>query len=323
MAHALAGIAGGERDAALSGRALGRAARGSRSRPRSPRARSTPRSPRRSRRTRPRSAPARAAAERARVGSRSPRRARALMIAVAASTPAPAPGARARARPAVDPHSASASRNASSAPSRSPSRRRMLAELDVTGRRVARAHARELRARPARPLARRRSSRRGAAAPTRGAPGTRRGRRASGWRFGPPRRRLGPLGGAAVVAELLARADQAAVHLAGRVRPEPPLDREEHRLVEVPEPVARVALVDRARVRALAGPRPRGRRAQPPAELERAVRRARSPPRARPARARPRPRGGRGSPYSAHSVVALETLPRPAQPRARDRSAAP
>ena len=51
--------------------------------------------------------------------------------------------------------------------------------------------------------------------------------------LGPPQRRLGPLGGALEVADVLTRADEAAVHLAGGVRAEPALDREQHRLVEV------------------------------------------------------------------------------------------
>jgi hypothetical protein len=62
--------------------------------------------------------------------------------------------------------------------------------------------------------------------------------------LGPTRGRLGPLRGAAQVAQLLARADQAAVDFAGRVRPEPVLDREQHRLVEVGDPGARPPAVD-------------------------------------------------------------------------------
>ena len=48
-------------------------------------------------------------------------------------------------------------------------------------------------------------------------------------------RRLGPLGGSAQIAQVLAGADQAAVHLAGRVRAQAALDGEQHGLVEVPE----------------------------------------------------------------------------------------
>ena len=59
----------------------------------------------------------------------------------------------------------------------------------------------------------------------------------------PLRRCVGPLGGAAVVAELLAGADQAAVDLARRVRTEAALDCEEHRFVEVPEPFCRATFV--------------------------------------------------------------------------------
>src|SRR5207247_1409026 len=61
---------------------------------------------------------------------------------------------------------------------------------------------------------------------------------------GPAHRRLGPLRRAVVVADLFARTDEAAVHLAGRVRPEPALDREQHRVVEVAHPYRDVALVD-------------------------------------------------------------------------------
>ena len=61
---------------------------------------------------------------------------------------------------------------------------------------------------------------------------------------GPAHRRFGPLGGAVVVAHVLAGADEAAVHLAGRVRTEPALDREQHRLVEVTHALGDVALVD-------------------------------------------------------------------------------
>ena len=89
--------------------------------------------------------------------------------------------------------------------------------------------------------------------------------------FGPPRRRLGPLGGAPVVADLLARADQAAVHLACRVRPEPPLDGQEHRFVELLETVARVAPIDEHASERLLGLGLEIGIAQPSSELERAV----------------------------------------------------
>lgn len=56
--------------------------------------------------------------------------------------------------------------------------------------------------------------------------------------------RVGPLGGAVEVAYLLARADEAAVHLARRVRTEAALDGEEHRLVQVAQPLGQVAFVD-------------------------------------------------------------------------------
>ena len=62
--------------------------------------------------------------------------------------------------------------------------------------------------------------------------------------LGPLHRRLGPLGGTRQVAELLAGPDEAAVHLAGRVRAQPALDREQHGLVEVPEPLGDLAPVD-------------------------------------------------------------------------------
>ena len=61
---------------------------------------------------------------------------------------------------------------------------------------------------------------------------------------GPAHRRLGPLGGAVVVAHVFAGADEAAVHLARRVRTEPALDREQHRLVEVAHALGDLALVD-------------------------------------------------------------------------------
>ena len=60
----------------------------------------------------------------------------------------------------------------------------------------------------------------------------------------PLHRRLGPLGRAVEVAELLARADEAAIHLAGRVRPEPAFDTEQHRFVEMRHPLSDIALVD-------------------------------------------------------------------------------
>ena len=60
----------------------------------------------------------------------------------------------------------------------------------------------------------------------------------------PTHRGLGPLGGPVEVTELLAGADEAAVHLAGRVRAEATLDREEHRLVQVAHALRDLALVD-------------------------------------------------------------------------------
>ena len=117
-----------------------------------------------------------------------------------------------------------------------------LAQLHETGRGVHGAHTYQLRARPhplllgAGPLA----------APLQGprpmhpAQPREHGERVA---LGPARRRVRPLGHPPVVAELLAGADQAAVDLAGRVRPEPSLDCEQHRLVEVREPVLGAALV--------------------------------------------------------------------------------
>ena len=70
------------------------------------------------------------------------------------------------------------------------------------------------------------------------------GKIANGWSCAQRMRRLGPLRGAVEVAELLTGADQAAVHLARRVGPEAPLDREEHRLVEVGHPLGDLALID-------------------------------------------------------------------------------
>ena len=70
------------------------------------------------------------------------------------------------------------------------------------------------------------------------------GKIANGCCSRPPCRRLGPLGGSAQVADVLAGADQAAVHLARRVRAEPALDGEEHGLVEVREPCLDLARVD-------------------------------------------------------------------------------
>src|SRR3954471_2099254 len=60
----------------------------------------------------------------------------------------------------------------------------------------------------------------------------------------PSRRRLRPLRSPAQITEVLTRADQAAVHLAGRVRIEPAFDGEQHGLVEVGQPSPRLARVD-------------------------------------------------------------------------------
>ena len=56
--------------------------------------------------------------------------------------------------------------------------------------------------------------------------------------------RLAPFGGPAEIAERFAGADEAAVHLARRVRPQPAFDREQHRLVERGQALGRVARVD-------------------------------------------------------------------------------
>jgi len=60
----------------------------------------------------------------------------------------------------------------------------------------------------------------------------------------PPGTELGPLGRALVVAELLARADQTAIDLAGLERVQLALDREEHRFVVVGETFGGTAAVD-------------------------------------------------------------------------------
>ena len=60
----------------------------------------------------------------------------------------------------------------------------------------------------------------------------------------PAERGIGPLRGAAEVAELLAGADQAAVHLAGGERAQLALDGRQHGLVEVAESLGRVTRVD-------------------------------------------------------------------------------
>ena len=131
--------------------------------------------------------------------------------------------------------------NASSAPCEVAEPAADVADLGVGGGAVRHVDAVELVARLARLALGVGPARRAAAAARRGAPGRCPGKMANGWSLRPAQRGLGPLGGAAEVAELLAGADQAAVHLAGRVRPEAALDREEHRLVEVAQPVGRAA----------------------------------------------------------------------------------
>ena len=60
----------------------------------------------------------------------------------------------------------------------------------------------------------------------------------------PLQRGLGPLRGPLEVTDLFARADEAAIDLAGRERSEPALDGEQHRLVEMGHPFGDVASVD-------------------------------------------------------------------------------
>ena len=62
--------------------------------------------------------------------------------------------------------------------------------------------------------------------------------------LGPGRRGVGPLGGPGEVAQILAGADEAAVHLAGRVGAEPTFEREQHGVVEAREPRLGLAVVD-------------------------------------------------------------------------------
>ncbi len=89
--------------------------------------------------------------------------------------------------------------------------------------------------------------------------------------LGPSRGRLGPLSRTSVVADLLARADEAAVHLARRVGAEASLDREQHRFVELLEAVARVAAIDEDASERLLGFGLEVGAAQLERELERAV----------------------------------------------------
>ncbi len=107
----------------------------------------------------------------------------------------------------------------------------------------------------------------------------------------PAQRRLGPLGGAVEVADLLARADQAAVHLAGRVRPEAALDREEHRLVEMAHPLRDLALVDQDPAVGLQRLGLEVGRPEAPAERDHSCREGDRGGRGRRCRARSRPRG--------------------------------
>ncbi len=119
-----------------------------------------------------------------------------------------------------------------------------LSELDVARRRMHRTHLAELRTRArdlllrARPVAPRLQRPRvmHAAHP--------REEDRVRMTFGPPRGRLGPLSRTSVVADLLARADEAAVHLARRIGAQPSLDREQHGFVELLEAVARAAAID-------------------------------------------------------------------------------
>ena len=82
----------------------------------------------------------------------------------------------------------------------------------------------------------------------------------------PRQRGLGPLGGAAEVTQLLARADHTAVDLAGRVGSQAALDRRQHGLVEVSEPVGLPAGVDEDPPDALQRHGFDVRRPQPPCE---------------------------------------------------------
>ncbi len=143
-----------------------------------------------------------------------------------------------------------------------------LSELDVAGRRVNGAHVLELGARAHHLLFRPRPVTTCLQCPRVVHP-------AHAWEehrvrmtFGPTRGRLGPLSGAPVVTHLLAGADQAAVHLAGGIGPEPAFHREEHGLVELFESLARLATVDQDATERLLGLGLEVRVAQTPTELE-------------------------------------------------------
>ena len=141
------------------------------------------------------------------------------------------------------------------------------AELHVSGRGVGAAHTDQLGARALDFLLRPRPL-----TPTLKRPramhATQSGEQRGGVPLRPTRRRVGPLRGAAIVAQRLARADQAAIDLAGRVRTEPSFDREQHRFVEVRQAFTRLPLVDQDATQSLQRLRLQIGHAEAPTELD-------------------------------------------------------
>ena len=135
----------------------------------------------------------------------------------------------------------------------------------------------------------------------------------------PAHRGLGPLGGPVEVAELLAGADEAAVHLAGRVRAEPALDGEQHRLVEVAHALGDVALVDQHAALGLEGLGLEVGRPQRAAELDHLRRRAPAARSRSPAPCAVSASRSSSAPCSTHSGSVVERSPGPPQPPAGDR----
>ena len=129
--------------------------------------------------------------------------------------------------------------------------------------------------------------------------------------LGPGQGGGGPFGRSVEVPEVLTGADEAAVHLAGRVRPEAALDGEEHRLVEVAHALRHLALVDEDPPRGLQRLRLEVGGAEPAGQRDHLGGQPRTPGRGPRRRGRPRPPGAAG-------LRARRSRRRPRAPAGRD-----
>ena len=204
----------------------------------------------------------------------------------------------------------SAVAKAAAAPSRSPSRRRMspisAQAIAALGRLMS---ASSSLARTASRSASAQSPRHWSAVAwcTRQRPG----KTARGWRSAHRAVAVGPLRRPPVIAQLLARADEAAVHLARRIRRQPTLDSEQHRFVEERNPSAARPWSMRMRPSACNASASRSaHRSRRPRSIARSA--SASAGRDRRCRAPSPPRGAAAAPSSVHSSPLPERPPSPA-----------